>query len=1035
VIVLKKITAFFVIFIMIVSLNFLLVGIVSATPGDLDNDGLVDVNDPETIISSSISLPAGEYSFQTLVITNGASLILNSDSSLSGFKGVRINAQNILIDANSAISADGRGYPANQGPGVGMAKCDYWGCRYGGGGYGGIGNSFDYIVGGIQYGSPQNPLDLGSGGGGWAGYVGLGGGAIRLSIADTLTIQGEITSNGNPGRENSGGSGSGGSIYITTHNLAGSGSILANGGDGYRNGGVTSGSGGGGRIAVHYQSSAFSGSAQAIGGKSFYEVPKAGNGTVVFVDTQNNIIYPGHDFTFDENDGASTSNSIILRNSRVITKGNPVITTTSLLSESSSLDLDGSSSITSSTADLTDSSVTLTGAQMLTIPSVRLERSSMKITDSATLQFDAITLEDGSVLTTYPLQKIDLTLQDLQIDATSAILLNGLGYPDSQGPGAGQTKCTQFFGCDAGGGGYGGPGGTMGDAQGGIPYGSPTQPFDLGSGSGGGAVHLSIADTLNLNGKIAADGNSASYGSSAGSGGSVYIITKHFQGSGIISADGGDGGYFTAAVFYRAACGGGGRIAVDYKDTMFNGITSTNGGSGYGEISCQQGTIITPPPNRGPSLDSIGPKSIEEGGKLEFPVSGSDPDNDSLTYTATGLPAGAIFDSGTKTFVWTPDFSQAPGPYMITFTVSDGVLTDSEEVSIMVENVNRAPELEPIGSKFVNGNEHLQFVISASDPDSDPLSYTAIDIPTGATFDPVTKTFSWTPDNSQAGIHQVTFEVSDGSLTDSQKVVITVTAVQTDTLAPLIQGITATPNPVAINTNVALTAIVDDRSTGNSNIASVQYSTDGTSWIQMQATDGAFNSPYEAVNTILQGYANPDILSIKIKASDAAGYIALSEPLLLVIYDPSGGFVTGGGWIVSPAGAYIKDPSLAGKANFGFVSKYQKNANVPTGETEFQFTVGGLNFHSGSYEWLVVSGPKAQFKGTGTVNGQGNYGFMLTAIDGALNGGGGSDKFRIKIWNKAANDALVYDNQQNLADSADPTTIIGGGSIIIHKSK
>jgi hypothetical protein len=56
---------------------------------------------------------------------------------------------------------------------------------------------------------------------------------------------------------------------------------------------------------------------------------------------------------------------------------------------------------------------------------------------------------------------------------------------------------------------------------------------------------------------------------------------------------------------------------------------------------------------------------------------------------------------------------------------------------------------------------------------------------------------------------------------------------------------------------------------------------------------------------------------------------------------------------------------------------------------------------------------------------------MLTAIDGAIKGGGGTDKFRIKIWDKAT-DALVYDNQMEAPDTSDPITVIGGGSIVIH---
>jgi hypothetical protein len=156
---------------------------------------------------------------------------------------------------------------------------------------------------------------------------------------------------------------------------------------------------------------------------------------------------------------------------------------------------------------------------------------------------------------------------------------------------------------------------------------------------------------------------------------------------------------------------------------------------------------------------------------------------------------------------------------------------------------------------------------------------------------------------------------------------------------------------------------------------------------------------------------------------------------LIVFYDPSAGFVTGGGWINSPAGAYVAGPSLAGKATFGFVSKYKKGATVPEGNTEFQFHAGGLNFKSTSYQWLVVSGAKAQYKGYGTINGVSGYSFMLSAIDGQISGGGGIDKFRMKIW-KTATGEIVYDNQVgalDTTDTADPTTAIAGGSIVIHK--
>jgi len=150
---------------------------------------------------------------------------------------------------------------------------------------------------------------------------------------------------------------------------------------------------------------------------------------------------------------------------------------------------------------------------------------------------------------------------------------------------------------------------------------------------------------------------------------------------------------------------------------------------------------------------------------------------------------------------------------------------------------------------------------------------------------------------------------------------------------------------------------------------------------------------------------------------------------LAVVYDPSAGFVTGGGWINSPAGAYKADESLSGKATFGFMSKYQKGASVPTGNTAFKFDLAGMEFASESYEWLVVNqgGTNAQFKGSGLINGladpNGNaYRFMLWAGDGS------PDTFRIRIWwEDVDGEHEVYDN--SIAQT------IGAGNIVVHTGK
>ncbi|MCD6528247.1 lamin tail domain-containing protein [bacterium] len=240
---------------------------------DLDKDGIIDSYDPETIISFNTELEAGEYTFKDLIITNNAILILNSSTTLEGFKGVKIIADNLSIDAGASISANGKGYPGDQGPGAGekireiRAVVD----KGGGGGYGGKGGNQGSAQGGLPYGSLTEPKDLGSGGG---NNGGAGGGAIIINVKDTLTLNGTISANGENGEAEyywGRGGGSGGSIYITTNNFLGSGSITANGGNVFSNekalgGGNRGGGGGGGRIAVYYEKNNFTGIIQADGG-------------------------------------------------------------------------------------------------------------------------------------------------------------------------------------------------------------------------------------------------------------------------------------------------------------------------------------------------------------------------------------------------------------------------------------------------------------------------------------------------------------------------------------------------------------------------------------------------------------------------------------------------------------------------------------------------------------------------------------------------------------------------------------------------
>jgi hypothetical protein len=193
----------------------------------------------------------------------------------------------------------------------------------------------------------------------------------------------------------------------------------------------------------------------------------------------------------------------------------------------------------------------------------------------------------------------------------------------------------------------------------------------------------------------------------------------------------------------------------------------------------------TTPENRPPVLNPIGSKTVDEGAMLQFTVTGSDPDGNNLAYSASNLPAGASFDPATQVFTWTPDYGQAGNYPNVLFTVTDnGTPPQSgyESITITVGDVNRPPVLNPIGSKTVDEGAMLQFTVTGSDPDGNNLAYSASNLPAGASFDPATQMFTWTPDYGQAGNYpDVHFEVSDGALVDIEDIVITVN------LSPVLQ--------------------------------------------------------------------------------------------------------------------------------------------------------------------------------------------------------------------------------------------------------
>ncbi|MBT8215353.1 MAG: tandem-95 repeat protein, partial [Acidimicrobiia bacterium] len=179
-------------------------------------------------------------------------------------------------------------------------------------------------------------------------------------------------------------------------------------------------------------------------------------------------------------------------------------------------------------------------------------------------------------------------------------------------------------------------------------------------------------------------------------------------------------------------------------------------------------TITVDEVNEPPVLDPIGDRTVDEETALIFAATASDPDlpGNELTFSMTAAPPGAFFDAASGLFTWTPDESQGPGSYPVTFRVSDSAgASDEESVTITVNHVNTAPVLEDPGGQIDGEGLPVDLAIVGSDDDvpADALTWAATGLPDGLVIDPATGAISGVVADGAAGLSPfgVTVAVTD----------------------------------------------------------------------------------------------------------------------------------------------------------------------------------------------------------------------------------------------------------------------------------
>jgi hypothetical protein len=360
-----------------------------------------------------------------------------------------------------------------------------------------------------------------------------------------------------------------------------------------------------------------------------------------------------------------------------------------------------------------------------------------------------------------------------------------------------------------------------------------------------------------------------------------------------------------------------------------------------------------------------------------------------------------------------------PGEYVTGFQFSVGgsgsaLLLDDVAVGHMgAPNTNADPVASAGGSYVGEEGSAVALALSGNDSDGDALTF-SWDLGDGTTGSgaapPANHVYA---DN---GTYVIMLAVDDGrGGADTARTTATISNV-----APSLAAFSIPATPMGL-TPGGITVPVSSSFTDPGTVDTHTASLDCGSGVTAQS---------EVVGEMASSacsFSSAGVYSIRLTVRDKdGGSDTKLSSAPIVVFDPAGGRLTGGGWVASPAGAVAFAPTAAGKLTFSLNARYEPGSSIPTGKAELNLTVGKLEFRSTSLDWLVATEASAQLQGRGTVNGRGDYAFSVVAIDGQSTGA-----VRIRIWHRPSG-TLLYDSRPGAPLDETGVTALGGGSIQLH---
>jgi hypothetical protein len=483
-----------------------------------------------------------------------------------------IDANEVRVETGGSIDVSGKGYSSNAsypgettaGDGTGgshIGRGGWWNERYG-----------------ATYGSVYRPQEAGAASG--TNPSGAGGGVVRID-APVVVVNGTIRANGAVSDR----SGAGGSVWITTGRMSGSGSIETNGGQGYY------GIGGGGALAIEYTDATSTlptlssrtgpnkpGGNGRYGGAGSIYVKGAGSTYGDLTIDNEGLLY---DWTILPSLGkgtaqAGTSGATLVTNrsanipayfgghwieiytSNGTLKGTWRIATIPGAAKTVTLEPNNGETIDVQPGDTWQGvyrfdNYKTVGMHVDSADPIRVSGTQTIEGWVETPQVSATKLVVKGTLTHQQGQTLAIKADEVRVETGGTIDVTGKGYI-SNASYPGETTAG-----DGTGGSHIGRGGWWNERYG-ATYGSVYRPQEAGaasgtnpSGAGGGVVRID-APVVVVNGTIRANG---AVSDRSGAGGSVWITTGRMSGSGSIETNGGQGYY---------GIGGGGALAIEYTD-------------------------------------------------------------------------------------------------------------------------------------------------------------------------------------------------------------------------------------------------------------------------------------------------------------------------------------------------------------------------------------------------------------------------------------------------------------------------------------